>query len=144
MTRSTTIQLCILAVSGVLLLTSRNRNLSLVMGVLALFTVGWLITDQVLSAVGRRRDRRAQEALRQTPWTVFQEPTHERGQRRIGVERRTAEGTVIDRDPANDVIVQENDAIAKLDAQSDALTRAGEYNAEGVRIWGRQGWQPEK
>jgi len=135
MTRSTTIQLCILAVSGVLLLTSHNRTLTVVMGVLALFTVGWLITDQMLSAVGRHRDRREREALRETPWTVFSEPTSERGMRRIGVERRTQAGDLLDRDTVNDVIVSEKDAIAKLDAQGDAMSRATEYNQEGVRIW---------
>jgi hypothetical protein len=135
MTRSTTIQLCILAVSGVLLLTSHNRTLTLVMAVLALFTVGWLITDQMLSAVGRRRDRREREAMRETPWRVFSEPTSERGQRRIGVERRTDDGVLLDRDTVNDVIVSEKDAIAKLDAQGDAMSRATEYNQEGVRIW---------
>lgn len=129
----TVIACAVLAVSGVILLTSHNRNLTMIMGGVVLLTIGYLATDLVLRAIGRRRDREHAEALRKVPWTVFSEPTSRRGERRIGVRRVTEEGVILARDEANDEIVLETDAIAKLDAQGNALSRAAEYN-EG-QVW---------
>lgn len=120
--------LCVVAVGVVLLLTSRNRGLTLMAAVMCVLAICLLFLD----AYAQRRQRRRRAALRLVPWTVFSEPTEEPGKRRIGVRRVTEDGVVLNRDKANDVVVNEDDAIAKLDAQGDALSRAAEYNEDQV------------
>jgi hypothetical protein len=132
-TRDRIVALCVLAVGVVLLLTSHNRNLTVVVVVMCVLAVALLIADTYVQARNRRRTWERERALRLVPWTTFSEPTHERGKRRIGVRRVTEDGVVLTRDEANDVIVDEADAIAKLDAQGDAMSRAAEYN-EG-QVW---------
>lgn len=129
MSRDRLIGLCVLAVGLVTLLSIRhNRGLTLAVAVMCILAVALLILDVYTQA----RQRRQKEALRKVPWTTFTEPTDERGRRRVGVRRVAPDGTVLARDKANDVIVNEDDAIAKLDAQGDALNRATQYNEDQV------------
>lgn len=126
--RERTIALSVLAVGSVLLFTSHNRNLTLLVALICFVALGWLIAGTALDARDRRRQRKREEELRQVPWKMFSEPTDVKGQRRIGVRRTAQDGTVLERDLANDVLVNDGDPFAKLDAQGEAMSRAVEYN----------------
>lgn len=124
------VALALIAFGVVGVWVSKRPTTDIAMGVIGGLGCLLLIAPWALrswgDAASRRRVAARRRGQREVPWTMFSTPSDLSGRWLVGIQRRMADGTVLDRRVLN--TLDEDDEMAILEAEGLADLKASRWN----------------